>query len=396
MRQFASFVRDDRGSVAVIFAMALVGMLVVAGMGIDYGRKVALETEMQQALDSAVLAAVQFDIEKRDEGARKFFDAGMGSGRAENLHVSFTSEGADKVSGSARAELRTTLTGLLGVSTLAVTTTAVAEASGSSQVCVLALSKTASQQLLFNSGAHIEAPTCEVHGKSTASPAAIFNAGTALNTARICLAGSSIIDNGGSHPNLQTKCAAASDPFAGTLPNPVSTACTFNNGNYNGGNVTLSPGVYCGWFNFNSAPNVTFLPGLYVIKNGGWNVNGGMWRGDGVTFHYADTSKIQFNSAVDVKMTPPSSGTYANIMMYEAPNLATSQFVFNDAKDMQMGGLIYLPSRDVTFNSGSKLTTKSFTLVVNTLILNQTNWELTPAIPGIGGGSGSKFVRLSQ
>lgn len=396
MRFILRFHRDEGGSVAITFAAALVAMLVMAGVGIDYGRSLSLKSDMQQALDSAVLAAVKLDPDSRDEGARKFFDEGLGSSEAENLQVSFTSLGDNKVSGRARAEIKTTLTGLLGISTLTIETTAEAEASGGAEVCVLALSRTATQQLLLNSGASVDAPDCEVHAKSTASPAAIFNAGTTLATARICLAGNSIIDNGGLHPNLHKPCAAADDPFAGELPMPASTICTLNNGNYNGGSVTLSPGVYCGWFNFNNAPNVTFKPGLYVIKSGGWNVNGGTWTGSGVTFYYADTSKIQFNSAVAAELKAPTSGTYANIVMYEAPNLATSQFIFNDAKAMDMRGLVYLPSRDVTFNSGSQMTSRSFTLVVNTLILNQTRWDLKPAELSIAGGSGTTSVRLTH
>jgi len=395
MRLLTRFGRNDRGTVAVIFAVALAALLITTGMGIDFGRKLSLQTDMQEALDAAVLAAVRIDAADRDDRARTYFETNMASSDADNLSVSFVSTD-DKVSGTARAEIKTTLTGLLGVSKLMVETTSTAEASVGAQVCVLALSKTASQQLLFNSGASVEAPDCEVHAKSTASPAAIFNAGTTLDTAAICLAGANIIDNGGSHPNLATRCAAVDDPFAGELPQPLSTACTTSNGNFNGGNFVLSPGVYCGWFNFNNAPNVHFNPGLYVIKSGGWNVSGGTWSGSGVTFYYADQSKIQFNSAVAVTLTPPTSGTYAHLMMYEAPNLATSQFVFNDSRNMDMKGLVYLPSRDVTFNSGSNLTSKSFTLVVNTLILNQTKWKLAPGAPGISGAGGTKFARLTH
>jgi hypothetical protein len=212
----------------------------------------------------------------------------------------------------------------------------------------------------------------------------------------VCLAGGNVLNNGGAPSTLVKSCAAIDDPYAGKLPTPVSTACTTSNGNYNGGSVTLTPGVYCGWFNFNNNPTVTFQPGLYVIKDGGWNVNGGTWSGNGVTFYYADQSKIQFNSAVAVNMTAPTTGTYANIMMFEKPGLGTSAFIFNDAKAMQMTGLIYLPSRDVTFNGGSSMTSRSFTMVVNTLILNETKWKLTPYANGISGGGEGKQVRLTR
>jgi hypothetical protein len=374
----------------------MLAVTVLAGVGVDYGRALSARHEMQNALDAAVIAGIKAAAADRDASARRYFAASMTSEQVQKLSVAFISETPNTLTGRADGEIKTTLSGLLGMKSIPVAAVSEAQTSGGGQVCILALSKTASQQILVNSGANIDAPECEVHGKSTASPAAIFNAGTTLNAKRVCLAGSNIINNGGAPSSLVKPCAAADDPYAGLLPSPVSTACTTSNGNYNGGSVVLTPGVYCGWFNFNNAPTVTFQPGLYVIKGGGWNVNGGTWSGNGVTFYYADQSKIQFNSAVAVTMAAPTSGTYANIMMFEAPNLGQSQFIFNDAKAMQMTGLIYLPSRDVTFNSGSTITSRSFTLVVNTLILNETRWKLTPAANGIAGGGGGKFVRLTR
>jgi Flp pilus assembly protein TadG len=396
MQLFVKFNRDQRGSVALVFALALTAILVAAGMGIDHGRKLSLESQLQLAIDSAVLAGVKFDVGGRDAKARSLFDANMIGSEAENISVSFQSPSADKYSGQASATIPTTLTGLLGITTLDAAVTATAEATGGAAVCILAVSTTASQQILLNSGAKVDAPACELHAKSTGSNVAVFNAGTTLNTSRTCLAGTSVLDNGGTHPNVEKNCATVVDPFSGTLPVPSSTACSVSNGNYNGGNVTLSPGVYCGWFNFNNAPNVTFAPGLYVIQSGGWNVSGGTWTGNGVTFYFADQSKIQFNSGVAASLTPPTSGTYANIMMYEKKGLGTSPLVFDDSKNMQLSGLIYLPSRDVTFNSGSQLASKSISLVINTLILNQTNWKLTPGQPRIAGGSGSRTARLTN
>lgn len=396
MHHFVKFDADERGSVALAFAVALSAILIAAGIGIDHCRKLALEAKLQQAIDSAVLAGVKTDAQSRETKARSLFDANLAASDAENISASFSSPSADNFSGQASATIPTTLTGLLGVNTLNVAVNATAEATGGGDVCILAVSKTASQQILLNSGAKVDAPACELHAKSTGSNTAVFNAGTTINTSRTCLAGNSVLDNGGTHPNVEKNCAAASDPFAGNLPVPASSVCTLSNGNYNGGNVTLSPGVYCGWFNFNNAPNVTFNPGLYVIQGGGWNVSGGNWTGSGVTFYFADTSKIQFNSAVATVLSPPTSGTYANILMYEKQGLAISPFVLDDSRNMKLAGLVYLPSRDVTFNSGSQLTSKSISLVINTLILNNTNWKLTPSDPRIASGSGTKTARLTH
>jgi hypothetical protein len=39
---------------------------------------------------------------------------------------------------------------------------------------------------------------------------------------------------------------------------------------------------------------------------------------------------------------------------------------------------MYLPSRNVTINSVSNVSSNSVTMVFNTLILNATNWNIAP------------------
>jgi hypothetical protein len=155
----------------------------------------------------------------------------------------------------------------------------------------------------------------------------------------------------------------------------------------------LDPGVYCGWFNFNAGPKITLNPGTYVIKGGGWNVNGGQWTGTGVTFYFADDSKIQFNSAVKASLTAPTSGQYANILIAEKSGLAGGQFIFDDNRGFDMTGVIYLPSKEVVFNAGATTRSRKMMLISNTIILNSVNWTLEPLT---GGGSGQKVVTLTK
>jgi Flp pilus assembly protein TadG len=212
MRFLRGFRDDENGGLAILFAFLMFSVTVLAGIGVDYGRALSARYDMQQALDAAVLAGVKYEVASRDTSAREYFNVSMTNPDADDVKVTFESPKQDTLTGRATAEVRTTLTGLLGVQSISIQTTAAAAASGGSPVCVLALSKTASQQLLVNSGADVVAPDCEVHAKSTASPVAIFNSGTKLDTKRICLAGSTIIDNGGTHPNVYKSCSTAEDP----------------------------------------------------------------------------------------------------------------------------------------------------------------------------------------
>lgn len=401
---FASrFARKDDGAVAVLIAFLFVIVVMGAGVAIDYSRAVHAKTKMQAALDSAVLAGARAAEGEQVGTAEKMFNANFDQHGAKKVSTSFSPRGEGVFTGTAKGEVNTTLAGILGVKKINIDALSTAKGVGMGQTedgvfCILALDKTASQALLVNSGASVTAPNCEIHVESTGNPAAIFNAGARIDSPRICIEGTQVIINGGNRPkNLELGCTVDDDPYKGKLEEPRASKCDYSNKNYNGGDVTLNPGVYCGWVNFNSTTNVNFTPGLYVIKDGGWNVNGGTWKGDGVTFYFADQSKIQFNSAVAADISAPRSGTYKDVVMFEKGGLSRSQFIFNDAKNMDLRGLIYLPSRDTTFNGGSRLTNKRMTLIVNTLILNQTQWDLTPAVnDGKTVSSGLKSLHLIE
>ena len=386
---------DRQGSVSMLFAVLLVVIVGSVGLALDFSRMDAMKSKLQVVLDSAVLAGASAQTDKV-RIAEQSLAANFSASGLSNFSASFSSNANSEVSGTVTADLATSFASILGFKKLELRVRSAATNAPAKKVCALVLDPSASQALLINGGASVSAPDCEIQVKSTANPAAVFNAGTTLDTAGLCIEGASIIDNGGTHPNLLTNCRTASDPYAGRYPEPNSTICDYNNGNYNGGSVNLNPGVYCGWHNFNAAPNVNFAPGVYIIKSGGWNVNGGTWTGNGVVFYFADTSTIQFNSGVHATLTPPVSGDYEGVAFLEKEGLARSPLVLNDALDFDVSGIFYLPSRDTTFNSGSGLTNKNFTLVVNTLILNQTNWTLDSPGHALARASGSVASHLTR
>ena len=50
--------RDDAGAVAATYAMSLTALMVIAGVGFDYGRLAAMDSELQNGADQAALAGV--------------------------------------------------------------------------------------------------------------------------------------------------------------------------------------------------------------------------------------------------------------------------------------------------------------------------------------------------
>lgn len=387
---------------AVLFALSSVPLSLGIGIAIDFSHAASVRTYMQAGLDAAVLAGEKASLTVTQSAAVTIASnvfAGEVATIGGNPTANFTFNSDGNLSGSATFSLPTSFGGLIGVSALSLGVQATAAAGSKIPICILLLDPTASQSLLANSGTNISAPNCEIDVASTANPGAIFNSGTNISSEKLCLQSANYINNGGTEPNFSPSCATASNPFVGKLPAPVSTTCSgpyANGGNFSG-TVNLSPGVYCGWFNFNNAPTVTFQPGVYVISGGGWNVDGGTWSGSGVTFYFADTSRIQFNSGINATLSAPTVGTYAGILFYEKDGLALSPFVFDDSVGESLSGLIYLPSRNITFNSTSNETTPQVTVVADTAIFDTLNWSLSPnSIWPIGGGSGGGSIHLTQ
>lgn len=395
--------RDARGNTTIIFGLSFFVLVAAAGGALDSYNAYSARSDLQDALDSAVLAGVRASDSSQVTVASAAFDKNLPaalSGATDSYAAQVSSSSASSgtvvtaaLAGTAQSTVHTFFLKMLGIDDVKITASATASGekliAPTGRPCIYVLDPSGSQSLLVNSGAAVTAPECEIHVKSTANPAAIFNSGSSLNFKKVCIKGTNVIRNSTTVPSLELGCDAKDDPYAGTLPTPASATCTYSNGNYNGVKVTMSPGVYCGWHNFNhSSAKVTFEPGVYVVKNGGWNVNGGTWTGSGVTFYFADTSKIQFNSGISADLSAPTSGTYKDLLFYEASGLGKTQFVLNDSVANKLTGLIWLPSRELTLNAKSGIQSDALTIVTWRLILNNTTWNLGP-LSGTNSGSGS-------
>jgi hypothetical protein len=280
--------------------------------------------------------------------------------------------------------------------TAQVATSTATAGPSSNPVCILVLDPSSSQTLLVNSGATLNAPSCQIDVASTSASAAVFDS-SLPNVAGVCVAGSSTVSGGSTINNLTNKCTTVPDPYAGTIAKPTVGSCTVNGKTYLG-TTGLSPGTYCGTFNFSGTGNLNLAAGLYILNGTNWNLNSG-WtiNGTGVTFYFVTSaSYIQFNSNVTVNLSAPTSGTYANILMFEPAGLSTSSFAIDGTSTSHLlQGVIYLPSRNITFNAASNVTSDTLTLVVNQLILDNVNWSIGPDASTIGGsGAGTVGVLL--
>jgi hypothetical protein len=159
----------------------------------------------------------------------------------------------------------------------------------------------------------------------------------------------------------------------------------------------LTPGSYCGNTIFNGgAAQIQFEPGLYIIKGPMIFNSGSVVRGTDVTFYFADQGQFVMNGQMEMDLSAPTSGTYANILMFQASNLPKRNFIFNNERGQKLSGVIWLPTQDIQFNSTSYPgESDRVTVVANTAILNaQAEWRITPAAASGGAGGSGGAPRL--
>ena len=386
-----TFFYGTDGNAAIIFALSLIVILIAAGGAVDYARAYNAHKALQASIDSSVLAGAGAGYSATT--AQAVFDAQHTSME----HIAF--EGTIGVpvygtaadgsfTGTVTAQVTTYFLKVIGMPTLTVTASAAAGTKSDSNVCILLLDT--SQTGLSVNGGTINAPDCEIDVKSTTNTAAMLN--VALSVKKICIAGTSVTQNGappGGYPNVSTGCAAASDPYAGTLPTP-DTACTVSSAATINGNYNMSPGVYCADMYFRHSAKVTFQGGIYVIKSGTWYFDGGTYNGSGVTFYVMGSNPFAFNGATNVTLSAPTSGIYSGILIYEPVGLSRSSWYFSSPAIYDLSGLVYLPSRQVTFQNGSLASTSKVTMVFDTMMLNPpTNLSFTNSAMGISGSGGT-------
>lgn len=116
-----SFALNRSGNVAMIFALALVPMMGIAGMAIDYGRSIAVRTSIQSAVDSTALAiskdAAGLTSAQLQQKADTYFRAVFHEPSASNVQVTaqYTTQNGSAVSVSGSASIATSLLGIIGI-----------------------------------------------------------------------------------------------------------------------------------------------------------------------------------------------------------------------------------------------------------------------------------------
>jgi Flp pilus assembly protein TadG len=137
------FLRDQKGMIAPVAALALIPLMTAAGAVVDYSRASNIRTKLQSALDAALLAGAKDTSSNWNQIAIDNFDANINAIAAAGLSISrnFAKEPNQIFRGSATASMPTAFLGLIHIPNLSVAVAASATASEPDNSCILTLDR---------------------------------------------------------------------------------------------------------------------------------------------------------------------------------------------------------------------------------------------------------------
>lgn len=356
------FSREENGATAVLFSLALIPVLGATGIAVDYSNFERARQHLQDAVDSAALAAVtvsrgDFSAETTpviETTAKRQVEYNNHAGN-EVVVVTIRPE-QRRVTVAAGSVLRTHFAHFVGLPELDVTAEATAELSGETRpVCLLALDPDEKKSIEFTGPSVVKAPECVFYSDSSDDKALVKRGPGTVEVAGLCAVGSF---DGDFDPEPKTNCPPLADPFAALPLPPVSGPCDFNDLRIDTAPVALKPGRYCGGIDLRKGADVVMEPGVYIFDGGPLELTAhSRLSGDGVVLAFLGkdaTLNVHAHGNIDVKA--PTEGRYEGMVMIGDRVAAKGARSFLHGEgDVRIVGTVYLPSQEVLITGSGEI-----------------------------------------
>lgn len=370
------FLKNRGGNFASIFAIIAPVFLGVAGGAVDLVVFNRQEAKMQDAADSAVLAATR-EASLQDWGAEKasavanayltaaLEEAGL-SATASFVATTVTDQAKRKV--TINLEMNQHRFFVLGYfrNNPQIRVTASARMSGKTPVCILSLDPAQSKSINVIDSASVQANGCAAHSNSVDKTGLYVAAKANFSTASSCSSGGFGASASSFSPAPTTDCPPFVDPLA-DRPQPLVGNCDHNALVIKGKEMTLQPGVYCNGLTIDIEAIVHLDPGVYII-NGGLLLtrNDGKLIGEGVTIYFTGKDgRLLLDGTTTVSLSAPETGPTAGILLMQDRNMAYTDFEISAMSATELLGTIYLPNGRFVLNApGNIAESSAFTVVV--------------------------------
>lgn len=389
--------KDLNGNVLIIAALGSASLVGAAGLGVDTVQWFSWKRQLQQAADSGAMAGAYnlYNGNTWANGARSEVDRNYTSTvtfeRVQNPPLSGAFMGD-----TGAVEILISETRRLPFSNLflnratTVRARAVATAVAAGQPCVIGLATSGIGIDVFGS-ATVDLD-CPVASNSTDGVSVDVGGSSFLDTNLIMSVGG--IDYGSG--NIPADAAVVpyslpvDDPLAGRGLNPPSNSCTQTNYTIRPrDNIAHLPaGRYCGGIDIKGT--VHFDPGIYVIDGGSFKVNSGaVVTGEGVTIvltgdSASDVATLQINGSASLDLSAPTlaqsqTSTFGNnedwagVLFYQDPLGQGLQHTINGGANINLDGIIYMPTGELTYNGNSAQSAQCLLLITERVNFGGTN-----------------------
>jgi len=378
---FRLFWKSEDGNFAVITGITIIPLLAAVAGAVDYTTAIGKADQLQNSLDASALAiATAYDLGMTDDQLTML---GQHYYNSDMVGVAMSSDAFEyedvlssdlvALASSEGNEIFITASsaiaheGILGAIDWPVNRRSVARIKRGAAACVLALDPSASSAVKIQGSTDIGMTGCVIAANSKSSTAVYRGGSAKLSAACVNTVGgtSGIRSNSNAHLDCPTPLEnqyPSFDPLKDVLP-PTYSTCQ----NVPGGKTkTLSPGKFC---NKSLSGDITLEPGSYVLDGGRINLGGnGSLTGAGVTIFLINGAEFSVNGNEIVKLTPPSSGPYAGISIFQEKSNTTT-LTINGTSGSYVSGFVYAPGAHI-FYAGDSTTTalsKCLRLVGNTV-----------------------------
>ncbi|MEZ5872867.1 MAG: TadE/TadG family type IV pilus assembly protein [Nitratireductor sp.] len=406
------FLEDKRGNFAIITAIIAPVLIGVIGLAVDFSIFFSQKSQMQEAADQAALAAVReaalqgWNKVTAESVAADFVDETM-MGSSISAAVYTTSVGVNETNGTVDVSIRQDGHGyfLLGMfkSNPQIAVQSRAAIASTTNICVLGLDASASGTLQMDGKSGLLGDNCSMFSNSTDAGSIIVQSASKMTAASICSSGGIKGSSVDISPLPVTDCPPIPDPLLSRSA-PTVGSCDFTNFQTD---VTgmINPGVYCGGIKLTGG-TVTAKPGIYVIKDGEFNISGStIFNGTNVGFYFTgDASKTNIGTSTTISLTAPKTGPMAGILFFEDRKAPMGREFIVSSKDARtLVGTVYLPNGTLTVRkAGGFGETSDWTAIVARKILIDQGSTLQlnsdyatsdiPAPQGIAGGIGQVYL----
>ncbi|TPK94515.1 MULTISPECIES: TadE/TadG family type IV pilus assembly protein [unclassified Mesorhizobium] len=359
---FARFWASRRGNFAVATAVAMVPLMLALAGSINLIGTSDDAAQLQNSLDAAGLAIgtkYQAGMSASDvqQFGQTFFAANMSTADAQEYSGSVAAFQAG-ASGDPSAYFISVSSSISrpafvpGMPAWPATRSASVKIKPGAQACVLALDQHADGAVSLQGSTNVAMNGCVIAANSDAADAVSRGGSAIVSAGCVSTVGGT---QGLTPPSATLSCGAplenqyaSFDPLADVVP-PAYTLCLPVP---NGKTITLSPGTYC---DKTLSGKITLNPGTYIMRNVTIKPGGnGSLSGQGVTIFLMENSQLTINANEQVNLSPPTSGPYTGITIYQAPG-NTQALTLNGGSGSVVSGFIYAPDAAIAYAGNSDM-----------------------------------------